>query len=348
VARRCPPGRTPATADRDPHRDGLSELTDEAQRAFAGAVDWFARSGAAIRRIDLEPFLAAGRLLYGGAFVAERHAAVGDFIASHSDAADPTVGEIITTAAKITAAQYAADSDTLERLRGTALAELVGSDALLVPTTLRQPTIAEVARDRFGANARLGLYTTFANLLDMCAVAIPAGYADGGHFGVTLLAPAFRDHVVSDLAARAMDETTERPAWTHGIAVFVIGAHRSGQPLNHELCNRGARLLTTTTTSAAYRLLALDTDPPKPGLVRVSHLGVPIEGELWEIPAAALGPFLASLPAPMMLGRVELADGSSVVGFGVEAVAVDTARDISLYGSWPAYLAARRQGPSTG
>ena len=65
------------------------------------------------------------------------------------------------------------------------------------------PTHARVAADPIGENARLGTYTNFVNLLDPCAVALPAGECDNGlPFGVQLIAPAFHDELVLDLAAR--------------------------------------------------------------------------------------------------------------------------------------------------
>jgi allophanate hydrolase len=327
-----------------PAAASLSDLSPAARGAFAAVVSALIAGGAAVREIDLERFLAAGRLLYGGAFVAERYAAVGAFVDAHRGDVDPTVGAIIHEAGGITAERLVADGEALAALRAAAEAELADADALLVPTAPRQPTIAEVAANPIAVNAALGRYTSFANLLDMCAVAVPGGDADGGRFGVTVLGRAFDDLVVSDIAARMLGESGGAGAGRgpRGIALLVIGAHRRGQPLNGQLTSVGARFVEITLTSADYRMYALATDPPKPGLVRVGDDGRSIEGELWELPVAALGPFLAALPRPMMLGGVTLADGRSVVGFGCEAVAVDDAPDISDAGSWPAYLSRER------
>jgi allophanate hydrolase len=231
------------------------------------------------------------------------------------------------------------DGERLEGLRADAESQLAGADALLLPTVPRQPTIAEVAADPVGVNAELGTYTNFANLFDMCAVAVPVGAADGGHFGVTLLGRAFADRLVGDLAA-VFAGPAERAGGPPGVELFVVGAHRAGQPLNWQLTSRGGAPLRTAITSPEYRLHRLDTDPPKPGLVRTHGAGAAIEGELWELPPTGLGDFLAALPAPMALGRVRLGDGTEPIGFLCEPAALADAEDITAFGSWPAYLEA--------
>ena len=121
----------------------------------------------------------------------------------------------------------------------------------------------------------------------------------------------------------------------------VVGAHLTGQPLNVQLTDRDAVLVRTTATASTYRLHALDTEPPKPGLVRVPA-GDPgagaIEVEVWELDDAGFGSFVALVPPPLCIGTVELADGSSVKGFLCEPVALDGAPDITSTGGWRAYL----------
>jgi allophanate hydrolase len=325
-----------------PGDDVLTVLSADARNVWDAAVQRWRGLGAQIREISLEPFLEAGALLYSGAFVAERYAAVGRFVDAHADAVDPTVRSIISAAALIPAEQLVSDSQRLGDLRLSAAAQLDGVDALLLPTAPRQPTIAEVTADPVGVNAELGLFTTFVNLLDMCAVAVPAGETEKGQFGLSLLAPAFSDQVVADLARRYRGEPSNGAgASPGGIPLLVVGAHRLGQPLNHQLTVPGGRLLGVVRTAHSYRMYALPSDPPKPGLLRVSHDGVSIEGELWRVPVATLGPFLAALPRPMSLGQVTLQDGSSVVGFQVEPEGLGAAEDISTYGSWLAYLSDR-------
>ncbi|HEV7752654.1 MAG TPA: allophanate hydrolase [Baekduia sp.] len=321
----------------------LDGLTEGARAAFAATAERLADAGAELVPIDLTPFLEAARLLYEGALVAERHAAVGGFVAAHPADVDPTVGAIITAAGHVPATAFVTDGERVRRLRMAAMALLEGTDALLLPTTTAQPTIAAVAADPIGVNSRLGIYTNFANLFDLCGVAIPAGQADGGEFGVTVLARAFADRVAADVAALVTGTPAAAAAALAppGIELLVIGAHRRGQPLNRQLTERGGRYLATVQTAPAYRMYALDTEPPKPGLVRVDGGGEPVEGELWALPPAALGTFLAALPGPMVLGPVALADGRTVVGFGCEPLAVVGAPDITHHRSWPAYLTAR-------
>lgn len=323
-----------------PAGDALRPLTAAGREAFAAAAQRLRAAGAELVEVDVAVLLEAGRLLYEGAFVALRHAAVGDFVESHRGAVDPVVGAIIAGAARVPASRMGADGERLDRLALQARAALAGTDALLLPTAPRQPTIAEVAGDPVGTNRALGKYSTFCNLLDMAAVAVPAGHADGRNFGVTVFAPAFHDAVAADVAALLLGEDAAGHLRPPGVELLVVGAHRRGQPLHHELTRHGARFLAVVDTSSDYRLHRLDTDPPKPGLERVADGGVAVEGELWAVPPVGLADLLERLPPPMMLGPVRLADGRHVVGFLCEPVALDDARDISAHASWPTYLEA--------
>jgi allophanate hydrolase len=229
-------------------------------------------------------------------------------------------------------------------LRREAFVLLDGCDALLVPTAPGHPTIAAVAADPVGVNSRMGTYTNFCNLFDMSAVAIPAGTVDEGgrgfaQFGVTLLAPAFGDAVVADLARAILGLDRAQASWPERAGapvreLAVFGAHLRGQPLEHELTARGARWAGAVCTAPNYRLKALDTTPPKPGLLRTDSGGAQIAGERWVLSPAALGAFLADLPAPMMLGSVELADGSRITGFGCDHAAGLGGADITKHGGW--------------
>ncbi|MFJ5613552.1 allophanate hydrolase [Streptomyces sp. NPDC093221] len=314
-------------------RAQLGEMDAGWAAAYEAAADRLAAAGAELRTLDLTPFTWAAALLYEGAFVAERWSAVGEFIEAHRDAPDldPTVAAIITAARDLPAHRLFTDQRRLAALRTEAMARLGDADALLLPTAPGHPTLAEVAADPLGANARLGRFTNSANLLDLCAVAVPAGTVEGRPFGVMLLGPAHTDDRIADVAA-----LLEPP-----LRVAVVGAHLSGQPLNHQLVALGGRLTATTTTAPAYRLYALDTEPAKPGLVRTEKGGAAVEAEVWELPAAGLGTLTAALPRPMALGSVELADGTSCPGFLCEPSALDSAEDITAYGGWRAYLADR-------
>lgn len=345
-----------------PRAADLALLSAGWRAAFGAAVATVERTGARVVEVDVSPMLEAARLLYDGAIVAERYAAVGEFLerahVSGDPGVDPVVARIILGGRDVPAAGYVDDREALDRARADALDALAGADLLLLPTTTEHPTIAAVQADPLGINRRLGTYTNFVNLLDLAAVAVPAGEADGGPFGVSVLARAFDDQLALDLAARmlavrrpqgavvATAASVGEPAGTvvvdTGVEVAVFGAHLRGQPLNGQLHELGARFVRTVATSDAYRLAALDTVPAKPGLVRAgAGEGASIAGEAWLVSFAGLGRLLATLPAPMLLGPVELDDGTWVVGFGCALDAASRGRDITEHASWPAYLASR-------
>lgn len=341
----------------------LPGLSESWEAAFATAVENLRRQGVEVKEIDLDPFLAGARLLYDGGLVAERHAAVGEFVDQHRDAVDPTVGAIIAAAGNVRGSTLVTDLARLQSLRSIALASLDGFDALLVPTAPGHPSIADVAAEPIAVNSWLGTYTNFCNLFDLCAVAVPSGTVvepDGSvaQFGVSAVARPFHDAVALDVASRlwappecvaAPGATAARPLaapWSTSFIdtalLFVVGAHLPGQPLASELEALGARWMGEEATSAEYRLFALDTTPAKPGLVHVGPGGESIDGGLWQIPTAALGEFLEALPAPMTLGQVTLADGREVVGFSCTAAAAADAEDITVHRGWLAWLSQKR------
>ncbi|PWG08242.1 allophanate hydrolase [Streptomyces sp. V2] len=308
--------------------DALGPLDEGWQQAYEAAVGQFRAAGAEIRTLDLTPFTEAAAMLYEGAFVAERYTAVGEFIDKATPDLDPTVAAIITKARDIPAHQLFADQAKLANLRTKALEQLADADALLLPTTPTHPTLAEVAANPFTTNAHLGRFTNSTNLFDLAAAAIPAGTVNDLPFGVMLIAPAHTDERLPRIAELL----------TGNVQLAVVGAHLTGQPLNPQLLSLGATFNRTTTTAPAYRLHALDTTPPKPGLVHVGQGGAQIETEIWNIPPQGLGHFLSALPRPMTLGKVKLTDGTQVTGFLCEPAALENAEDITTYGGWRAYL----------
>lgn len=325
-----------------PRAEDLTPLSPKARAAFRTAVERLEATGAVATAVDVSPLLQAARLLYDGALVAERYAAVGEFIARDPSAADPTVAGIILAAAELPAHALAADQERLDAYKALARRLLSGYDALLLPTTTEHPDIAAVQADPVAVNARLGTYTNFVNLLDLAAVAVPAGEADGSPFGVSVITRAFEDQPAIDIAARLTGEQAPTPLPGTGVDLVVFGAHLRGQPLNHQLTGTGARYAGEVTTTAAYRLVALPTSPPKPGLVRVGPgAGGPITGERWTLSPAALGRFLAALPAPLSLGRIELAGGAWMLGFQCDPHTASTGADITHHGGWRSYLAAQ-------
>jgi allophanate hydrolase len=315
----------------------LEGLADGWAEAFAAAVSRLGMAGVETAEADITPLLEAAALLYGGAFVAERYAAVGAHVAANTGLIgtdlDPVVARIILDGARFTAADLFADQQRLDRLAAQAAATLSGFDALLTPATTAHPTLADVAADPVGVNAGLGRYTNFANLLDLASVAVPAGTVRGLPFGIMLTGPAGSDERLAGIAMR-YDQAP--------VDLLVVGAHLSGQPLNHELLAAGATLVGPAATARRYRLLALDTAPPKPGLVREARGGASIAGEVWRLPAAGFARFMAGLASPMAVGLVGLDDGRDVLGFLCEAVAMDGAADITGYGGWRAWREALR------
>ena len=307
----------------------LDGLADGWRAAFAAAVSRLRSAGVEAVAVDISPLLAAAALLYDGSFVAERYTAVGSHIAANTgligDGLDPVVARIILDGARFTAAEFFADREKLDRLAARAAATLTGFDALLTPATTAHPTLAEVAADPVGVNSRLGRYTNFANLLDLASVAIPAGTVRGLPFGIMLTGPAASDRRLAEIARR-YDQAP--------VDLLVVGAHLSGQPLNHELLAAGGTLMGPAATAKRYRLLALDTTPPKPGLVREAEGGASIAGEVWRLPAAGFARFMAGLATPMAIGRVCLDDGRDVLGFLCEPAATAGAVDITGYGGW--------------
>lgn len=325
-----------------PREADLAPLSPEYRGAFEATVDALHAQGLRTRTVDISALLDAARLLYDGAIVAQRYAAVGELLETAPPSADPTVAAIILGARDVRAADYVADLERLAVARGAAL-ELLDGAALVVPTTTEHPSIAAVRADPLGINRRLGTYTNFCNLLDLCAIAVPGAPTRSGHpFGITVIARDFADQVVLDLGARIVGEPEPGCVADVGVTLAVFGAHLRGQPLNAQLVELGARFVETVRTSDAYRLVALDTVPPKPGLVRHgAGLGAQIGGELWRLTPHALGRLCADLPAPMSLTEVELADGRDVTGFGCSHDAALAGRDITAHGGWVEYLHSR-------
>ncbi|MDI9929110.1 allophanate hydrolase [Rhodococcus sp. IEGM 1354] len=320
-----------------PRAADLVSLSPEYRRAFEETVAGLADKGFTHVEVDISDLLDAATLLYDGAIVAQRYSAIGEFLDTAPTGADPTVAAIVRAAAGPSAHRYVDDLDTLARAKTAACALLSDVDGLLLPTTTEHPSIAAVQADPVGINRRLGTLTNFCNLLDMAAVAVPgAPTPDGTPFGVMFVVPAFEDQIAVDLAAR-LSETESPSLIDDGIEVLAVGAHLRGFPVHSQLTDRGARFSGEVTTSADYRLVDLHTTPPKPGLVRRERDGAPIAGELYRMSAAALGTFLAGLPAPMGLGPVELSDGRWVTGFCCAHDAAEKGTDITEYGGWRVY-----------
>ena len=333
-------------------------------QAFEEAVAQLRAWGLAPQPIDMSPLFEVARLLYDGPWVAERYAVVQALFDHQPEALDATVQRVIARASEFDAASAFRARYLLEDLRRQLAPLWHQIDVLMVPTTPTCPTRAAVAAEPVLRNSELGRFTNFVNLLGQAALALPSGAsASGLPFGVTFIAPGGSDAALVDLglrweAARAQplgcrlrpatpaDRALQAgPAAAATLALAVVGAHLAGMPLHGQLVERGCRLRSATSTAAQYRLYALPgTSPPKPGLARVlvGETGQAIELEVYDMPIAALGSFLALIPPPLGLGSVQLVDGTWVKGFICEGAGLAGATDISAFGGWRAYLASQR------
>ncbi len=331
---------------------------DDAYAAlYAQAVGRLKALGGTAVEIDYEPFRDAAQLLYGGPWVAERTAAVGAFIEAADDTAGiwPVTRDIVMSGREYSAVDAFEGQYELSELKTVALAQMATLDFLVLPTAPTIYRVADLEREPVLYNSHLGHYTNFVNFFGLSALALPAGFRpDGMPFGITLVGAAHRERALLGFGARWQREvplplgktTSQLPPVLHDpvlvedrVSIAVVGAHMSGLPLNGQLTELGGRLEQVGKTAPVYRLYALPGGPPRrPGMVRVAEEGGAIELEVWSLPAAAVGDFLRKIPAPLGLGTVTLADGSSVPGFLCESHATADAEDITSLGGWRAYL----------
>jgi allophanate hydrolase len=328
----------------------------EQASAYEQALARFARLGVTVVEIDMEPFYEVARLLYEGPWLAERYITARALIASSPESIHPVTREIILAGVRPSAIDTFEALYRLAELRRVCDYAFDAAEVLALPTIPTVYTVAQVNADPIKLNSRLGTYTNFVNLLDLCGLAVPASLrSDGVPFGVTLLAPAGNDAFLAALG-RVFHADTNLPLGAIGekqshlptlppepdrseIAIAVVGAHLLGMPLNGELRALGARLLGTAATASNYRLYLLESDPPRPGLVRVASRGKAIEVEVWALPIESFGQFVAKVPPPFSIGTLLLEDGRAVKGFLCEQHAVKAAQDISHCGGWRSYLA---------
>ncbi len=358
-----------------PRKSELEFFGDrDAEKLFATALEKLEALGGERVELDFGPFLETARLLYEGPWVAERWLVIRDLLERKPEAVHPVTRRVIEKAGSFSAADAFAAAYRLQTLRRHAEAAWAKVELIVTPSAPTIYTLAEVEADPVTLNSRLGTYTNFVNLLDLSGLAVPAGFrGDGLPFGVTLLAPAFQDRALGALGERLqyayglpLGATGQAlPPLASGAAapaalgaapttraasvrLVVCGAHMSGLPLNHELTERGARLLRRCRTAPRYRFYALEAfSPPRPGMLR-GDSGAAIEVEVWEVPAEQLGGFVDRIPSPLGIGTVELEDGEQARGFLCEQYATRGAREITALGSWRAYVAERASLAKTG
>ena len=327
---------------------------------FEAAVARLTALGGTAVEIDLTPFRSVATLLYEGPWVAERYAAIRPFIEAHPETLHPVTRAITEKGIEISAPDTFAALYKLKDLEMQTRPVWDTIDCMVVPTACSPYTIAAVEADPVRLNSNLGHYTNFVNLLDLSAIAVPTGFMQSGlPCGVTLIAQCGKDYPLLSLAAKlhagAVDTVGATPFAPHKAAlapdathfpsglvqVAVCGAHLSGLPLNHQLTQRGGRLVRAVNSAPVYKFYALPGGPPhRPGMVRVKEGGAAIAMEIWELPASTFGSFVAGIGAPLGIGTVELEDGGGVHGFVCEAIAADGAQDITHHGGWRAFVAA--------
>lgn len=322
----------------------------EAEGLYEAAVTRLWAMGGQKVDVDIAPLLEAARLLYSGPWVAERTAAIEDLLRDNPTAVHPVVRAILQGGFGVSGVETFKAFYALQDYVRSAEAVWSWADVLVLPTAPTIYRIAEVMAEPFALNANLGLYTNFVNLLDMSAIAVPAGFrANGTGFGVTLIGPAFADAQLLALASRYEEilpmpqapelDTDGKP---QTVKLCVVGAHLAGMPLHWQLTSRDARLVARTKTAPAYKLYAMtDTTPLKPALIHVGEGGASIEVEVYELGVADFGSFVVEVPPPLAIGTVALEDGSQVKGFVAEPRAITSADDVTSFGGWRAYIASR-------
>lgn len=346
-----------------PAEKDLEFFDDDAMReGFHVALETLSSVGCQIEEIPFADFFAAARLLYEGAWVAERLAAISGFFQGHEASLHPVTRQIIGGARDLSAVDAFRGLYALQDYKQKIAPLIASFDLICVPTAPRHYTVEEVLAEPVATNSRLGTYTNFVNLLDLCGMAVPAGARrDGLPMSVTLLARAEHDGLVAALG-RDLQAAADRPLGATGwrpppasahldvgaddsdsIDLVVVGAHLSGMPLNWQLTELGARFRRAGLTEASYRLYALaGQSVPKPGLVRVQDdRGAKVAVEIWQLSPSAFGRFVADIPPPLAIGTVALDGGASAKGFLVEPAGLEGAVDITEYGGWRNFAAGQ-------
>ncbi|QKD01157.1 allophanate hydrolase [Mesorhizobium loti] len=354
--------RPPVLSVGVPAKAALKFFGDASMQAgFEAALVMLEKLGCRLVEIPFGDFYATANLLYEGAWVAERYAAIRDFMDANEAAMHPVTRKIIGGARNLSAADAFKGLYALQAYKAKLAPVIASVDLFCVPTAPTHYALDAVLADPITTNSRLGTYTNFVNLLDMCGIAVPTGKRDDGlPMSVTLLAMAGKDWLTAALARdihAACGLSLGATGWAQSgspplaectpdamIDLVVVGAHLSGMPLNGQLRELGARFSRSAKTTAAYRLYALAGQTvPKPGLVRVAGNGTQIDVEVWRLDPDAFGRFVAAIPAPLGIGTIELDDGTSAKGFLAETAGLLAATDISVHGGWRSFIANSRE-----
>ncbi|MDI9407738.1 MAG: allophanate hydrolase [Candidatus Pacebacteria bacterium] len=325
----------------------------DAAALFAEAVARLETLGGKRIEIDFQPFAAASDMFINSALYSERAACIGDFVASHPDAVLPILRQSVARSQDYSAVELCRAHYRLMSLRRQSEAAWQKTDLILIPTAPRCYSLAEEASDPFAIPASLGHYCAFANLLGSTVVQVPSGFdRQGLPFGVSLVAPSYRDGLVSTLAeefslmadlvlgstGRRLSQALGKDSATAAnptddlitLALVAIDA-KTMRGLGGELQGRAM-------TGPHYRLYLLP-QAMEPALVAVNRgeTGFAIELELWSLPRSRLGDYCQTLPAGAAIAQVQLEEGEATLGQVAQSFVVEGAVDISGYGSWQAY-----------
>ena len=326
-----------------------------AKNIFLDSIKKMESLGGIKKEIDFSIFIQAAKLLYEGPWVAERYVAIEELIQQHPEELLPVINTIIGGAeGKLATDAFKAEYQ-MQVYRAKAKEMLSQFDFLMTPTAGTIYTVDEVNADPIKLNSNLGYYTNFMNLLDCACVAVPAGFLENGlPWGVSLVSTAMHDRKLLSFANKWQQHNKFTPgnlenalpisdataiSYSDMIPVIVCGAHLEGLALNWQLTERGALLLEQTQSANSYRMFVIEGALERPGMVRDDEEGTAIDIEIWQVPKSEFGSFVAAIPAPLGIGKVETTDGRWLPGFICEGSAIIGAKEISHSGGWRQYIA---------
>ncbi|MGO4108577.1 allophanate hydrolase [Paenibacillus sp. YAF4_2] len=309
----------------------------EYEEAWDAAVEKITKLEVAVEYIDYDVFFRVAALLYDGPWVAERWASLEPFVTANPGMTYETTEQILRSGAseKQSAASVFKAMHQLQQYK-LDTKKLLEQAVMVMPTCGGTWTREQVGADPIRTNSDMGRYTNHCNLLDLCAVAIPAGFADEKlPFGLTLFALAEEEALIAGAAELFLTgEFVQAAPEQAMVSVAVCGLHMRGFPLEKQMLEHSAHFVREASTAAKYQMVRLPTVPAKPGLIKKGRGGHSIQLEVWEMPKAAFGAFTALIPSPLGIGKVELEDGTEIPGFICEGYAEHTAEDITASGGW--------------
>lgn len=296
--------------------------SDNYRTKWNNAAERIKNLGIKIEYIDYDFFYTAAKILYEGAYVAERWLDLKEFVEKNPNKTFPVTEIILRSGAKEsnTAAELFKNLHDLQNYRHKA-SILLKNSVMIMPTAGGSFTRDEVRENPIETNSMMGLYTNHCNLLNLSAIAIPENSTDKNlPFGITIFGLSDSENLVIEAADKFLD--------IEYIEFAVCGLHKKGYPLEYQLSELGAEFLRHDATAKKYKLFKLNTSPVKPGLIK-SGGGESIEVDIYRISKKSFGIFSGSVLEPLVIGTVELADGSKAKGFLCEQYAVQNSEEIT-------------------